>query len=93
MSYAWKRELKTWLGYFVIASMSEVGAFVVFLPHCEGCEYQLSTMLRNIFESYEQPRLRTWLLLFIGLSLVRFVFSFLSHKINSATKQEIRSES
>jgi hypothetical protein len=67
-----KSELKVWAQYLVIAFVAEVMAFVAFFPDCDGCAYQVSALISNVFEEYERPRLRAWFAIFMVLSAVRF---------------------
>ncbi len=75
-----KRELSTWAQYLIIAFIAESLAFVAFFPKCNGCAYQLSPLFSNMWEQYEQPRLRTWFVIFIVLTGVRFVVAYIMRR-------------
>jgi hypothetical protein len=66
-------ELSIWLQYLLIAFVAETLAFVSFFPRCDNCAFQMSALIRNMWEEYEQPRLLTWLIIFLVLSGVRFL--------------------
>ena len=75
-----KRELKTWVQYFLIALAAEVLSFVAFLPDCDNCAYQVSTLFQHVFSEYEAPRLPVWFTIFTVLSGFRLLSFYLSHK-------------
>jgi Xaa-Pro aminopeptidase len=72
------REIKTWGIYFLIALTAELGTFALYLVG--AIRNQGDINLHGIFQKYEEPRLLPWLLIFLTVSLTRFLVMYSKHR-------------
>lgn len=75
-----RREINTWVQYLVIAFVAETLAFISFFPRCDNCAFQVSALIRNMWEQYEQPRILTWLVIFLLLSGIRLLIIYFTRR-------------
>lgn len=79
MGFDVKRELGTFITYFLFALAAELAGFVGWINELQkgGDMFQLSAA----FHAYELSRLPAWLLVFVSLSFFRLLIMFLVFRI------------
>jgi hypothetical protein len=80
MSREIRGELRTWGQYFLIALVAELSAFTFFFHVPDDTSYQLSGFLRYLWETYEQPRIIPWLVVFLFISDLRFLIVYFTRR-------------
>jgi uncharacterized membrane protein len=81
-----RREVKICAQYFALALVSGVAAFVLALPHGgrEG-EIAVAVNIREAWLNYE-PMLRSWLLGFAFLSIIRLLIIYIARSGQNRTR-------
>ena len=79
-----RHELRTLVVYFLIALAAETAGFIGWMNEMTkgGNVFQLS----SAFWSHEVSRLRIWLPVFLGLSILRLLFVLVSDRVGAGKR-------